>query len=264
MFRLGMTLDRFFVVIAMSALLLGFASLNHASEKETVIRVAVATNFAPVLARLSEHYSNSSNSEIEAISGSTGKLFAQIANGMHVDVFLAADQERPNRLVRNGLAHEDSKVTYAQGRLVWWQPNARPTFHPPKPRVVGPEVRYIALAQPKIAPYGLAAQQALKQCFHYESERVRFVFGENVGQTFAQIVTGNADAGFVALTNMRQAPSINSSTYELVPQHCHDPINQDAVVVRSGENESQAKHFLRFLRKETTKEVIRQFGYDVP
>lgn len=249
---------------SLCVLLIGFGSGSYANDAVPVVRVAVATNFAPVLEELSAHYSTNGSNKIEVISGSTGKLFAQITNGMKVDVFLAADQQRPDRLVEAGLASPESQLTYAYGRLVWWQPDAQPTFNQQSKHAVHSNVKFIALAQPDIAPYGLAARQALANCFQFKTNQVRFVFGENVGQSFAQIATGNADAGLVALANVKKHPTIESSSYALVAKHCHKPIKQDAVLLHTSENVAQATHFLKYLQSESTKALIRQYGYDVP
>ena len=245
----------------MATTLLSHVSPLHSNEPT---RIAVATNFAPVLSRLAEHYYATTDRQIETISGSTGKLYAQIANGMPFDMFLSADQHRPTRLLSEGLAVESTQFTYAIGRLVWWQPNSSPSFNEQNLLVLGSDVQYLALAQPDVAPYGLAAAQSLERCFEINQERVNLVYSENIGQTYAQVATGNADAGLIALASVLLGQSVQSSEYTLVPEHCHEPIKQDAVLLTAGPNNAEATRFMKFLQSDSIKQVIVEHGYEVP
>lgn len=228
------------------------------------IRIAVATNFAPALKEIALEFTEANHIAISVVSGSTGKLYAQITNGMDVDLFLAADQVSIRRLVDDGMAIADTLITYAEGRLVWWHHGSPQIFEPQKRLVVRNNVGVIAYAQPDLAPYGRAAEQALAKCFRFDRSQIRFVHGENVGQTYAHVATGNADAGLVALASIKLAESVSQSSYTSVPTDCHEPIRQDAVVLASSRNISAARLFLQFIRTEGIQGRMREYGYTLP
>ena len=228
------------------------------------MRIAVATNFAPALDEIVLEFTEATQLVISVISGSTGKLYAQIKNGMDVDLFLAADQVRIRRLVDDGMAVEDTLTTYAEGQLVWWHPGSRQIFNLQNRLDVRNDVSVIAYAQPDLAPYGKAAEQALSNCFRFDRSRIRFVHGENVGQTYAHVATGNADAGLVALASIKLAKSVSQSSYTSVPRSCHEPIKQDAVVLKSSRNTTAARQFLQFLKTDSMQRRMTEYGYMLP
>ncbi len=234
------------------------------SDPGKSLRVAVATNFAPVFKEIVNAFTTATQIELSVVTGSTGKLYAQIKNGMDVDVFLAADQSRINRLVSDGLALNDTQSTYAEGRLVWWQPGSQPSFDTENTLDIGEGVSVVAFAQPDLAPYGIAAEQALMNCFRFDASRLRFVHGENVGQTYAHVATGNAEAGLVALSNIRLAENISEHSYAVVPKRCHEPIKQDVIVLRTSPNEYIARQFLEFLADERNQHLMKKYGYSLP
>lgn len=234
------------------------------TDQAKSLRVAVATNFAPVFKEIVNAFTAATQIELSVITGSTGKLYAQIKNGMDVDLFLAADQSRINRLVSDGLALNDTQSTYAEGRLVWWEPGSQPSFDKENTLDIGEGVSVVAFAQPDLAPYGIAAEQALMNCFRFDVSRLRFVHGENVGQTYAHVATGNAEAGLVALSNVRLAESITEHSYAIVPKRCHEPIKQDAIVLSTSRNEYIARQFLEFLADERNQHLMLKYGYSLP
>ena len=225
------------------------------------LRIAVATNFAPVLDEIAAEFTKATRIDVNLIMGSTGKLYAQIKNGMDIDLFLAADQTRIRRLVADGVTFEDTLTTYAEGRLVWWHPGSQPNFDSENTLQIGNEVGVVAFAQPDLAPYGNAAESALSKCFRFDRARIRFVHGENVGQTYAHVATGNADAGLVALASIRIANGVDEGSYAIVPRDCHEPIRQDAVVLKASRNAIAAHQFLDFLLDERTQRRIAEYGY---
>ena len=243
-------------------------SLVHAvqdrEQHSLSLRVAVATNFAPALNAIAEEFTESTNIELSVVTGSTGKLYAQIKNGMNVDVFLSADQVRIARLVEEGMTINDTLTTYAEGRIVWWHPDSNQSIDWRTKLEFTQDVKVVAHAQPELAPYGLAAVQALSRCFDIDRSLVKFVQGENVGQTYAHVVTRNADAGFVALASIRQASTVPLGSYSRVPRTCHEPIRQDAVVLKSSRNLTAATQFLEFLQNDRTQRRIAEFGYEAP
>ncbi len=225
------------------------------------LRIAVATNFAPVLNEIAAEFTDATHIDVNLIIGSTGKLYAQIKNGMAIDLFLAADQTRIHRLVDDGVTIKDTLTTYAEGRLAWWHPGSQPNFDSENTLQIGNEVGVVAFAQPDLAPYGKAAEEALSKCFRFDRARIRFVHGENVGQTYAHVTTGNADAGFVALASIRIATGVKEGSYAIVPRDCHEPIRQDAVVLKASRNAIAARQFLDFLRDERIQQRIAEYGY---
>ena len=239
------------------------AAANNA-QAEDVIKVAVATNFAPVLKHIASLFHAEANVRIETRTGSSGKLYAQILNGMDIDIFLSADQARVDKLVAAEKTLPDTRMTYAEGRLVWWVPGTATALNKEQaiPKKINVEV--VALAQPRLAPYGLAAQQTLMNCMNIDSDQTRLVYGENVGQAFAHVATGNAAAGLVALPNVMLMPNIQRSEYWVVPSQCHEPINQDAVALAGTSNASTAKEFLVFLRSRHIRQLIKTSGYAGP
>lgn len=228
------------------------------------LSVAVATNFAPVLDEVALQFEDTTNIELRLIAGSTGKLFAQIKNGLDVDLFLSADQVRIRRLVEIDMAIEDSLTTYAEGRLVWWQPRSQTNFESRKPYEIGNDIRVISYAQPDLAPYGKAAEQALSKCFRLNRARIRFVHGENVGQAYAHVATGNADAGLVALASINLANAAACEDYFIVPRSCHEPIRQDVVILKSSRRLPAAHQFLHFLQSDKVQQRIAEYGYELP
>lgn len=240
------------------------SSTGSAGEAiENHLAIAVATNFVSTLKPIAQEFEDLTNTNIRISSGSTGKLYTQIVNGMQVDVFLSGDQDRAIRLVNDGMAIESSHMTYALGKLAYWTPNT--TRKDGRGKNIKPvsEVDVLAVAEPKLAPYGLAAAQSIAKCFTLENSTT-LVYGENIGQTYAFTATGNADAGFVALASLLTREGANELDYVVVGPECHDPIRQDAVLLKDSMHLDQGRRFLDFLRSVQVRELITQSGYTVP
>ncbi len=224
------------------------------------VTVAVASNFLSPLEALAERFTGQTGYTVRISSGSTGKLFAQILRGAPYDVFLSADEARPARLEAEGQGVRGSRFPYAFGRLVLWRPQ-----HPVK-EVAGPkmvyQVRSLAMANPALAPYGRAARQTYERLGFQGALSARIVFGENVGQTFALIASGNAEAGFVALSQIQSVGA--GGGLWIVPTDLHDPIRQDAVLLARGAEAVPARAFLDFLRADAARALIAEAGYGVP
>mgnify|MGYP001792830246 CR=1 FL=1 len=208
--------------------------------------VAVAANFKTVLDNLETEFEAQTNYELDMVVGSTGKLYAQIIYGAPYDVFLAADQERPIRLIEEGEAVSDSRLTYALGRLVLWgadDPN----------RLADPEIKRIAIANPNLAPYGKAADQVLSHLGLTATTQSKLVLGENVGQAFAFVSTGNAQVGFVSEAQIISLGGEDSKPLWRPPSASHDPIAQDAVLLaRAARPRERSWLFWRPHRPETS------------
>lgn len=223
------------------------------------VRVAVASNFTATANVLSEAFREKTGHRVVLSPGSTGKLYAQIVHGAPYDVLLAADVERPRRLEESGLTVPGSRFTYAVGRLVLWSPDPG--------RVKGgaralsdPGAVRLAIANPEVAPYGIAARQTLEALGLWASYRDRAARGENVAQAFQFVASGAADLGLVADSTSSAA---DGSRWE-VPRDLYGPIEQQAVLLQRARDRIAASSFLTFLRTEAAAEIIAAAGYDAP
>lgn len=221
--------------------------------------VAVAANFADVVKELKTDFERGSEHKLRITIGSTGALYAQIRHGAPFDAFLAADQRRPALLEEDGTAVAGSRFTYAIGRLTLW--SAEPGY------VAGPEILQsgdfarLAMANPRVAPYGLAALQTLEALDVYDRVDTRIIRGENVGQTFAMVAAGGAELGFVSLSYVLSANNRTEGSRWDVPPEYHDPIRQDAVLMERASDNRAARAFLEYLRSPRAAKIIAGRGY---
>jgi len=223
--------------------------------------VAVASNFSVPLRLLAAAFEQQSGHQVKISAASTGKLYAQIKHGAPYHLFLSADQARPNRLVQEGLAIGDSRFTYALGRLVFWAPGA--IFSGSADELMSKtDLRRFAIANPKTAPYGVAAQQTLEAMGHWLKLRGRLVRGENIAQTFQFVGSGAAEMGFVALSQLSEERATQGYHW-VVPQALYRPIRQEAVLLKRGENNQVAKAFLAYLRSAEAGVLIKNQGYSL-
>lgn len=245
-------------LLAAAALVLSVLTPAARAESATI---AVAANFAAAAKSLQPLFEQRTGHALVFAFGSTGKLYAQIIHGAPFDVFLAADQERPALLEAQG-GVPGTRFTYATGRLTLWSPDPE-LLKDGSPTVLGgPDVRHVAIANPQLAPYGLAARQALERLGLWESVESKIVIGQDVGATYAMTATGNAQAGFVALALVLDAPGAPGSRWD-VPGELHEPLRQDAILLRHGAGNAAALAFLDFLRSDDARALIRRHGYDV-
>ena len=192
-------------------------------------------------------------------TGSTGKLYAQIVSGAPFDAMLAADQARPARLVDEGHAVAGSRFTYATGRLVLWSAEAGRAGPDAAGTLRRGDFDFLAIANPDLAPYGLAARQALTAMGLFDAVQPRLVMGQNIGQTFSMVATGNAELGLVAESQVLSTRSPAAGTRWAVPAHLHEPIRQDAVLLDG--NNAAARAFLSYLESTEARDVIARSGY---
>jgi len=256
---------RSFRTTAASAIVLAavLSSCGRDASQDTapaVVSVAVAGNFAAPQAELAHRFQAATGIRVETSVGATGQLYAQIVNGAPFDVFLAADTTRPSRLEQDGLAITGTRFTYAVGKLVLYAPSWD-SVGDVEELLKSRDIRHLAIANPHIAPYGVAALEALRKWDLADEFETRIVRGENVGQAFQFVETGAAEAGFIALS---QVVDREERSYSIVPGDLYQPIRQDAVLLRRGESNPQARDYLEFLRSEVGKHVITRFGYAVP
>lgn len=229
-----------------------------AAQAETAL-IAVAANFAKPAERLIQGFAAESGHQIEVSTGSTGNLAAQIRNGAPFTLFLSADERRPAELEAEGLAVAGSRFTYAVGKLVLWGPDPRWVVIDPATSLNDPELKRLAIANPELAPYGRAAEEVLTALGVWEAVEPKLVRGEDIAQTYQFVASGNAELGFVALSQVLDA---SGSRWE-VPQDLYTPIRQQAALLKRGEGNAAAKAFLDYLRSEPAREVLRAAGYGV-
>lgn len=224
------------------------------------VQVAVAANFATPMARIAEGFAAATGHTLTLSTGATGKFYAQVVAGAPFEVLLAADDETPRRLVAEGHAVAGTAFTYAIGRLVLW--SARPGFVDEQGAVLGSgRFAHLAIANPKTAPYGAAAMKVLRSRGLAEALAPKLVTGESIAQAYQFVFTGNAELGFVALSQIAVPGKPVVGSQWRVPASLHDPIRQDAVLLKRGEQNPAARALLGYLKSAPAQEVIRAYGY---
>ena len=223
------------------------------------IRVAVASNFAHAAREIGVAFEEATGHTVALAFGSTGKHYAQIRNGAPMDVLLAADDWRPELLEDEGLAVSGSRRTYALGRLVLWSRD--PTLIDSEGDVLrSGAFRFLAVANPKLAPYGAAAKEVLEHFGVWDALEGRIVRGENVGQALQYVDSGNADLAFIAVSQLTEERRASGSLWK-VPSELHSPIRQQALLLR---DLPAARQFMAFLDGGEAAAIIDRFGYEVP
>ncbi|WP_434802617.1 molybdate ABC transporter substrate-binding protein [Paracidovorax valerianellae] len=242
----------------MAAAALALAGVSAAQAAEVL--VAVAANFTAPMQKIATAFEQATGHKAVLSFGATGKFYAQIKNGAPFQVLLAADDTTPERLEREGQGVQGSRFTYAVGRLVLWSPRAGYVDDQGQVLKTG-DFAHLAVANPKLAPYGLAAVQTLAKLGLSDRLQPRFVTGENIAQTYQFVATGNAPLGFVALSQVMEGGKIAKGSAWQVPEALHDPIRQDAVLLATGKDQPAATALMQFLRSDAAREVIRAYGY---
>ena len=244
------------------ALLSLLAGLAAGSANADEIQVAVAANFIAPMKLIAADFEKASGHRAALSFGATGKFYAQIRNGAPFDVLLAADDETPAKLEKEGFGVSGSRFTYAIGKLVLW--SARPGYVDARGDVLKTGgFTHIALANPKLAPYGAAAIEVMTKLGLLSALESRFVQGENIAQTYQFVSTGNAELGFVALSQVYEDGKLKSGSGWIVPASMHSPIRQDAVLLSRGKDNPAAAALLQYLKTDKAKAVIRAYGYDL-
>jgi molybdate transport system substrate-binding protein len=235
---------------------LGLSTPLRAAEVE----VAVAANFTAPMQKIVADFEKDTGHKAQLAFGSTGKFYAQIRNGAPFDVLLAADDETPARLEREGYAASGSRFTYAIGQLALW--SARAGYVDDKGEVLKEGAfGHLAIANPKLAPYGAAAMEALKGLGLLAALQPRFVQGENIAQTFQFVSTGNAELGFVALSQIVEGGKLKSGSAWIVPASLHNAIRQDAVLLARGKDNPAALALVKYLKEDKARAIIGAYGY---
>ena len=249
-------LPRLHRLLALTAAL-AFTTLARAD----VVQVAVAANFTAPARALAEVFARTTGHEARLSFGATGAFYTQIKNGAPFDVLLAADDERPARLEKEGDTVAGSRFTYATGQLVLW--SAKPVLVDDEGAVLKHgQFGKIAIANPKNAPYGAAAVEAMEKLGLAATLQPKLVTGESIGQTFNFIATGNAELGFVALAQVLEGGKLKSGSMWVVPAQYHAPIIQDAVILKRAASNPAAKAWMELLKTPQSKALIRSYGYE--
>ena len=241
-----------------SLLVLFAANLAHADE----VQVAVAANFSAPMKELAARFERDTGHKVQATYGATGKFYAQIRNGAPFAVLLAADDDTPDLLEKEGAAVPGSRFTYAIGKLVLW--SAQPGLVDGQGEVLKKGTfAHLAVGNPKVAPYGAAAIEVLQKLNLLDTLEAKFVQGENIAQTHHFVASGAAPLGFVAMSQVYEAGKLKSGSAWIVPGNLYKPIRQDAVMLAKGKDQPAAAALLKYLRSEAAKAVIRSFGYEL-
>lgn len=242
-------------------LVLLFSLLSSEQSLAGRITVAVASNFAGTLEELVENY-KSNGDEIVIVSGATGKLTAQIVEGAPFDIFLSADDEAPRVLVREGRAVGETEFTYAIGKLALWSADPGLVSANGEEVLRGGNFRKLAYANPKVAPYGVAAETTLRALGLFDILQGKIVTGENIGQAFSMIASGGAELGFVALSQVLGSEEGEEGSFWEVPMNLYPAVRQNAILLARAKDNPAASAFLEFLKSGAALEIIRTAGYE--
>jgi molybdate transport system substrate-binding protein len=227
----------------------------HSLSADEIV-VAVASNFASTAKDIASDFEQSTGHKVVLAFGSTGQHYAQILSGAPFDIYLAADEERPSLLEHSGVAVQGSRFTYALGQLVLW--SGAPEKASLGNLTEADNYRHLAIANPKLAPYGLAAVQALQALGLFDILQAKLVRGENVAQAFQFVESGAAEFGILSLAQVQSLPMGKQGSIWVLPKDLYQPIRQQAVLLRSG---TAALEFMEFLGGDNSRSIIASAGY---
>jgi molybdate transport system substrate-binding protein len=228
----------------------------HADE----VQVAVASNFTAPIQAIAAEFEKDTGHQLVAAYGATGQFYTQIKNGAPFEVFLAADDATPARLESEGDVVKGSRFTYAIGTLALW--SAKGGYVDDKGQVLqGNAFRHLSIANPKTAPYGLAATQVMDKLGLTGQVKGKIVEGQNITQAYQFVSTGNAELGFVALSQVYKDGELASGSAWIVPAQLHDPIKQDGVILSKGRGNTAALALMDYLKGPKAAAIIQAYGY---
>jgi len=225
------------------------------------VLVAVAANFIPPFREIVIEFEKTTGHNVQVAGGSSGNFYSQIKNGAPFDVFFSADMERPKLLEDERLGVKDTRFTYAIGRLVLWSSNA--DLIKGEETLRSKKFKRLAIANPKTAPYGVAAIQVMKKLELWESLQPQIVMGESLGHTMGFIESGNAQLGFVALSQIMDPKIKGQGSRWDVPTDLHEPIKQDVILLAKGKDNPAAKALLEFMGSPQARKIIEHYGYEL-
>jgi len=239
-------------------LICAFLALKFVNAAE--VMVAVASNFSAPMQKIAESFEKETGHKAVLVFGSTGGLYAQIKNGAPYQILLSADNETVDLLVRQGFAIDQTQFTYAVGRLILW--SAKEGYVDESGGVLRANAfKKLAVANPKLAPYGLAALQTLTKLQLTDAVEPKLIIGENITQTYQFVLTQNVELGFLALSQVYRDGKLLKGSGWIVPAQMHEPIRQDAVVLKSGNASEGAKALMSYLKTDRVKAIIKSYGY---
>ncbi|VUZ26530.1 Molybdate-binding protein ModA [uncultured Comamonas sp.] len=234
--------------------------LIFGTAQADTVAVAVAANFTAPMQEIAPLFAKATGHEAQLSFGATGKFYAQINNGAPFDVLLSADASTPTKLANEKMAVASSQITYAKGQLVLWSAQAGYVDNAGEVLKTG-TWRHIAIANPKLAPYGAAAQEALQKLNLADSAAQRTVLGENIGQTYQFAASGNAELGFVAASQVMKDGKLQSGSAWIVPAELYSPIRQDGIVLQRASSNPAAQALLDYLQGPEARAIIQSYGY---
>ena len=238
-----------------------FAVSSLASQSAEV-QVAVAANFTAPMQKIAAEFEKDTGHKAQLSFGATGKFYAQIKNGAPFEVFLAADDEIPAKLETEGDAVPGSRFTYAIGKLMLW--SAQPGYVDDQGAVLKKgQFQHLAIANPKTAPYGAAAMEVLTHLNLLDAVQPKLVTGENIAQAHQFVATGNAQLGFVALSQVMENGKLTGGSGWQVPANLYEPIRQDAVILAKGKDQPAAEALMKYLKGRKATAIIKSYGYDL-
>ncbi len=239
------------------------ATLVAFSANAAEVQVAVAANFTAPMKDIAVMYEKATGDKILASYDSTGKFYAQIKNGAPYQVLFAADAKTPAKIEAEGLGVKGTAKPYAFGKLVLW--SATPDFvKEDKNFILSDAVKKIAVANPKLAPYGEAAYQTMTSWKNIERAKEKFVEGDNIGNTYNYAATGNAQVGFVALSQVidPKTSKFAKGSGWIIPSNLYSPIRQDSVVLNPGKDNAAVEKFMKYMATSPdVKKLIESYGY---
>lgn len=244
------------------ALLAASLLLTASTTWADTVLVAVASNFTKPMTEIAAAFEKATGHSADLSFGSSGKFVSQLENGGPFEVFLSADDKNPIKLEQTGLAVANSRFTYALGKLALW--SATPGLVDDQGQILSKGgFKHLALADPKLAPYGAAAVEVLKNQGVFDKLQPLFVQGENIAQTHQFISTGNAELGFIALSQVIDNGKITAGSGWIIPTDLYKPIRQDAILLKNGAENPAAPALLKFLKSPEALAIIKKYGYDL-
>ncbi|WP_332763113.1 molybdate ABC transporter substrate-binding protein [Pseudomonas koreensis] len=248
-----------FAPACLASLIAACASSGALAEE---VQVAVAANFTAPIQAIAAGFEKDTGHKLVAAYGATGQFYTQIKNGAPFEVFLAADDTTPGKLEKEGDTVKGSRFTYAIGTLALW--SAKEGYVDDAGEVLQKnQYQHLSIANPKAAPYGLAATQVLAKLKLTEATQAKLVEGQNITQAYQFVSTGNAELGFVALSQIYKDGKVSSGSAWVVPADMHDPIKQDAVILNKGKDNPAAKALVEYLKGPQAAAVIKSYGYQL-
>ena len=230
------------------------------SVRAAEVKVAVAANFAQPMKDIAAEFEKDTGHRLNLTQGATGKFYAQITNGAPFDVFLSADDETPSKLVKEGKAIAATQFTYAIGRLVLWSPDEK-LVDQGGGVLKTDKFKFLSIANARVAPYGRAAVQTMQKLGVLTAIEPRVVQGESISQTYQFVTSGNAQLGFVALSQVWDSGRLKSGSAWIVPEDMHEQLKQDIVLLNPGKESKAATALVDYLKSDKARKVIERYGY---